>query len=160
MMNYFIIMVLAVLLVACGGGESSSTSQDPVITTQQPASTDTADVTTDDTAQPEPTMQDLIIPQQFDLSSKLSLLVDVDLYMGDTRAYLNVCIKGEDNKADYKQCLLRAPLSQSSLQTSIMLANSAVELVAEIWFYDTQSEPLRYHWQYSSAQSEAVFMIR
>ncbi|MEQ3440117.1 hypothetical protein ABMY47_02830 [Pseudoalteromonas sp. BZP1] len=40
-----------------------------------------------------------------------------------------------------------------------MLANSALELVAEVWFYDSQNESLRFEWQYDGEQS-AVFTIR
>jgi len=45
------------------------------------------------------------------------------------------------------------------LLSSVMLANNAIQLVAEVWFYDSQNEPLRFYWQYDDRQP-SVFSIR
>ncbi|MCZ4251693.1 hypothetical protein [Pseudoalteromonas shioyasakiensis] len=161
-MKHYTLLIISLLLSACGGGGEGSSSTEAVNTTvtQTPTtSTPPPETTPPDTSVETETMADLTIAPQFDLSSKIELNIDVDLNMGDSRAYLNICLKGDDNKADYNQCLLRAPLKQSKLTSTVMLANSALELVAEVWFYDAQNEPLRFEWQYDGEQS-AVFTIR
>jgi len=161
-MKHYTLLIIGLLLSACGGGGEVSSSTEAVSTTvtQTPTtSTPPPETTPPDTSVETETMADLTIAPQFDLSSKIRLNIDVDLNMGDSRAYLNICLKGDDNKADYDQCLLRAPLKQSKLTSTVMLANSALELVAEVWFYDPQNEPLRFEWQYDGEQS-AVFTIR
>ncbi len=150
------------MLSACGGGGEGSTSakaESTTVTQTPTTSTPPPETTPPETSTDPVTMVDLTIAPEFDLSSKIELSVDVDLNMGDSRAYLNICLKGDDNKADYNQCLLRSPLKQSKLTATVMLANSALELVAEVWFYDSQNEPLRFHWQHEEGQS-AVFTIR
>ncbi|KZY40241.1 hypothetical protein CWC26_01510 [Pseudoalteromonas sp. S4488] len=161
-MKHYTLLIISLFLSACGGGGEGSSSTEAVSTTvtQTPTtSTPPPETTPPDTSVETETMADLTIAPQFDLSSKIELNIDVDLNMGDSRAYLNICLKGDDNKADYDQCLLRAPLKQSKLTSTVMLANSALELVAEVWFYDSQNEPLRFEWQYDGEQS-AVFTIR
>ena len=161
-MKHYTILIMSLILSACGGGGEGSTSTKAGSTTvaQTPTTnTPPPETTPPDTSVETETMAELTIAPEFDLSSKMELNIDVDLNMGDSRAYLNICLKGEDNKADYNQCLLRAPLKQSKLTSTVMLANSALELVAEVWFYDAQSEPLRFEWQYDGEQS-AVFTIR
>lgn len=160
-MKLYTVLIISLILSACGGGESGSSTEDvSTIVSQTPTtSTTPPEKTPTETSGETETMADLTIAPEFDLSSKTELSVDVDLNMADSRAYLNICLKGDDNKADYNQCLLRAPLKQSKLTSTVMLANSALELVAEVWFYDSQNEPLRFYWQHEEGQS-AVFTIR
>ncbi|MEZ7187506.1 hypothetical protein NO991_06560 [Pseudoalteromonas sp. DY56-GL22] len=161
-MKHYTLVIISLMLAACGGGGEgdSATESTGTNVTQAPTTDTTPPETTPPATGVDPeTMNDLTIAPEFNLSSKLELDVDVDLNIGDTRAFLNICLKGDDDKADYNQCLLRAPLVQSKLSSSLMLANSGLELVAEVWFYDTQSEPLRYYWKNDSEQP-MVFTIR
>ena len=161
-MKHYTLVIISLMLSACGGGGEGSTSakaESTTVTQTPTTSTPPPETTPPETSTDPVTMVDLTIAPEFDLSSKIELSVDVDLNMGDSRAYLNICLKGDDNKADYNQCLLRSPLKQSKLTATVMLANSALELVAEVWFYDSQNEPLRFHWQHEEGQS-AVFTIR
>jgi len=155
-MKYYTLITFSLMLSACGGGESNSSIKTESAIQTPTTSTATETTGTDISAE---TMVDLMIEPEFDLSSKMELSVDVDLNMGDSRAYVNICLKGDDNRADYSQCLLRAPLKQSKLLSSVMLANNAIQLVAEVWFYDSQNEPLRFYWQYDDRQP-SVFSIR
>ncbi|MCP4588060.1 hypothetical protein [Pseudoalteromonas sp.] len=157
-MKYYTLITFSLMLSACGGGESNSSIKTESAIQTPTTSTATETTGTDISAETE-TMADLMIEPEFDLSSKMELSVDVDLNMGDSRAYVNICLKGDDNRADYSQCLLRAPLKQSKLLSSVMLANNAIQLVAEVWFYDSQNEPLRFYWQYDDRQP-SVFSIR
>ena len=161
-MKHYTLVIISLMLSACGGGGegSTSTKAESTTVTQTPTTSPPPPETTPPETSTDPvTMVDLTIAPEFDLSSKIELSVDVDLNMGDSRAYLNICLKGDDNKADYNQCLLRSPLKQSKLTATVMLANSALELVAEVWFYDSQNEPLRFYWQHEEGKS-AVFTIR
>ncbi|WOC24758.1 hypothetical protein LY624_08950 [Pseudoalteromonas sp. N1230-9] len=157
-MKHYTLVILSLFLSACGGGSGSST-ESASSTVPEVSTVTTQPETPANTSIGVETMLDLNIAPEFDLSSKMQLRVNVDLQMGDNKAYLNICLKGEDGKADYNQCLLRTALEQSKLSATLMLANSSLELVAEIWFYDTQNEPLRYYWHHDN-QHSAEFIIR
>ena len=151
MKKALLILSLSIGLTACGGGGSEETKAPAVATvssTSTPANNPTG-------------INAITVDNEFNLSTKYSLDVDVDLGMGDVRAYLNVCQKKEGaQRADYNNCIYRGPLSNTALDTQLVLSNQDIELIAEIWFYDESTEPLLFTWQYEPAQAQQQFVIR
>ena len=151
MKNTLLILSLSIGLTACGGGGSEETKAPAVATvssTSTPANNPTG-------------INAITVDNEFNLSTKYSLDVDVDLGMGDVRAYLNVCqTKMASQRADYNNCIYRGPLSNIALDTQLVLSNQDIELIAEIWFYDESTEPLLFTWQYEPAQAQQQFVIR
>jgi hypothetical protein len=151
MKNTLLILSLSIGLTACGGGGSEETKAPAVATvssTSTPANNPTG-------------INAITVDNEFNLSTKYSLDVDVDLGMGDVRAYLNVCQKKvASQRADYNNCIYRGPLSNTALDTQLVLSNQDIELIAEIWFYDESTEPLLFTWQYEPAQAQQQFVIR
>jgi len=151
MKKALLILSLSIGLTACGGGGSEETKAPAVATvssTSTPANNPTG-------------INAITVDNEFNLSTKYSLDVDVDLGMGDLRAYLNVCQKKvASQRADYNNCIYRGPLSNTALDTQLVLSNQDIELIAEIWFYDESTEPLLFTWQYEPAQAQQQFVIR
>lgn len=151
MKKTLLILSLSIGLTACGGGGSEETKAPAVATvssTSTPANNPTG-------------INAITVDNEFNLSTKYSLDVDVDLGMGDARAYLNVCQKKvASQRADYNNCIYRGPLSNTALDTQLVLSNQDIELIAEIWFYDESTEPLLFTWQYEPAQAQQQFVIR
>ncbi|AUL72576.1 hypothetical protein ATS72_002735 [Pseudoalteromonas sp. 13-15] len=151
MKKALLILSLSIGLTACGGGGSEETKAPAVATvssTSTPANNPTG-------------INAITVDNEFNLSTKYSLDVDVDLGMGDARAYLNVCQKKvASQRADYNNCIYRGPLSNTALDTQLVLSNQDIELIAEIWFYDESTEPLLFTWQYEPAQAQQQFVIR
>ena len=151
MKKALLILSLSIGLTACGGGGSEETKAPAVATvssTSTPANNPTG-------------INAITVDNEFNLSTKYSLDVDVDLGMGDVRAYLNVCQKKvASQRADYNNCIYRGPLSNTALDTQLVLSNQDIRLIAEIWFYDESTEPLLFTWQYEPAQAQQQFVIR
>ena len=151
MKKSLLILSLSIGLSACGGGGSEETKAPAVATvssTSTPANNPTG-------------INAITVDNEFNLSTKYSLDVYVDLGMGDVRAYLNVCQKKvASQRADYNNCIYRGPLSNTALDTQLVLSNQDIELIAEIWFYDESTEPLLFTWQYEPAQAQQQFVIR
>jgi len=151
MKKTLLILSLSIGLTACGGGGSEETKAPAVATvssTSTPANNPTG-------------INAITVDNEFNLSTKYSLDVDVDLGMGDVRAYLNVCQKKvASQRADYNNCIYRGPLSNTALDTQLVLSNQDIELIAEIWFYDESTEPLLFTWQYEPAQAQQQLVIR
>ena len=151
MKKELLILSLSIGLTACGGGGSEETKAPAVATvssTSTPANNPTG-------------INAITVDNEFNLSTKYSLDVDVNLGMGDIRAYLNVCQKKvASQRADYNNCIYRGPLSNTALDTQLVLSNQDIELIAEIWFYDESTEPLLFSWQYEPAQAQQQFVIR
>ncbi|ATG58438.1 MULTISPECIES: hypothetical protein [Pseudoalteromonas] len=151
MKKALLILSLSIGLTACGGGGSEETKAPAVATvssTSTPANNPTG-------------INAITVDNEFNLSTKYSLDVDVDLGMGDVRAYLNVCQKKvASQRADYNNCIYRGALSNTALDTQLVLSNQDIELIAEIWFYDESTEPLLFTWQYEPAQAQQQFVIR
>ena len=151
MKNTLLILSLSIGLTACGGGGSEETKAPAVATvssTSTPANNPTG-------------INAITVDNEFNLSTKYSLDVDVDLGMGDVRAYLNVCqTKMASQRADYNNCIYRGPLSNTALDTQLVLSNQDIELIAEIWFYDESTEPLLFAWQYEADKAQQQFVIR
>lgn len=151
MKKALLILSLSIGLTACGGGGSEEAKAPAVATvssTSTPANNPTG-------------INAITVDNEFNLSTKYSLDVDVDLGMGDVRAYLNVCQKKvASQRADYNNCIYRGPLSNTALDTQLVLSNQDIRLIAEIWFYDESTEPLLFTWQYEPAQAQQQFVIR
>jgi hypothetical protein len=151
MKKALLILSLSIGLTACGGGGSEEAKAPAVATvssTSTPANNPTG-------------INAITVDNEFNLSTKYSLDVDVDLGMGDVRAYLNVCQKKvASQRADYNNCIYRGPRSNTALDTQLVLSNQDIELIAEIWFYDESTEPLLFTWQYEPAQVQQQFVIR
>lgn len=181
MNKYLIILTSLFALAACGGGggesgsnvsnttASSTSSQQTSNTSNSDDSSqtesDNADGNSEDStssdAGSEVIMTDLVIDKSFDLKTDVGLLIDAKISTGNVRAYLNVCqSKADSGKADYQNCILRKPISQGELNQKVILSRQDIALVAEIWLYDNNPEPLRYQWQYDETLSEQKFEIR
>ena len=162
-----LLILISICLGGCGGGGESSSATPPVSeTVSDDTNTDTnadggdSHETGSDTDTLQPLMADLTVDEEFTFSTKLPLAINVDLNMGEVRAYLNICQKNVDGiSADYTNCLYRSPLNNGQLDTSITLSRSDIELVAEIWFYDTSTDPLRYNWQFDETSELQAFEI-
>jgi hypothetical protein len=106
-------------------------------------------------------MTDLIIDQSFTLKTDFDLLIDAKIAANNVRAYLNICQSfANTGKADYQNCVLRKPLKNGELKQQITLSRQDIALVAEIWLYDSNPEPLRYQWQYDENVTKQQFEIR
>jgi len=156
-----ITLCFSVCLTACGGGGDEKATPTSVQATTSTTTTTTVSTDTSTTAPVSEGMVGLTIADDFNLSTKFELGIDVNLNAGDQRAYLNVCYrKGESDRADYNNCVVRAPLTQGMVETTIVMSRQDIELVAEIWFYDSSTEPLSYSWQFDAQQAKQVFEIR
>ncbi|MBQ4860717.1 hypothetical protein J8L98_03275 [Pseudoalteromonas sp. MMG013] len=161
-------------LSACGGGEDGASTPNqnssPVVQNPDPAPDTGTTPDPEPTPAPEPTpeptpdvtsMADLVIDTDFDLSTKFSLLIDVDLKLEDQRAYLNICQKLTGQvKADRHNCVLRTALGSAPLNTVLTISRSDIQLVAEVWFYDNNTTPMTYEWQYDANNEQQQFQIR
>jgi hypothetical protein len=182
MNKYLILLTSFLALSACGGGSSesdssvlntsasSSASQQTNSTSNSDNSsqTDNSDSSSDDTnnednvsSNSEVIMTNLTIDQSFDLKTDFDLLIDAKISTGNVRAYLNICqSKVDSNKADYQNCILRKPIKNGELSQQVTLSRQDIALVAEIWLYDNNPEPLRYQWQYDALLNKQIFEIR
>jgi hypothetical protein len=179
-MNKYIILLTSLLaLSACGGGGSESDSSVSNTSASSSASeqtnntsnsdnssqTDNSDDNSSDednaSSNSEVIMTNLTIDQSFDLKTDFDLLIDAKISTGNIRAYLNVCQSQVDsNKADYQNCILRKPIKNGELSQQVTLSRQDIALVAEIWLYDSNPEPLRYQWQYDALLNKQTFEIR
>jgi len=182
-MNKNLILLTSFLaLSACGGGGSesdssvSNTSANSSVSLQTNSSsnsdnssqTENSDSSSEDindednaSSNSEVIMTNLAIDQSFDLKTDFDLLIDAKISTGDIRAYLNICqSKVGSNKADYQNCVLRKPLKNGELMQQVTLSRQDIALVAEIWLYDSNPEPLRYQWQFDENVNQQHFEIR
>ena len=152
MKKSIIILTLSMTLTACGGGGSEETKAPATISAPAPSSTEATKSTG---------INALKIDEQFNLSTKYSLNLDVELGFGDVRAYLNVCQKkASAQRADYNNCIYRGPIANSALETQLILSRQDIDLVAEVWFYDSSTEPLSYTWQYEPNKEQQLFTMK
>ncbi|KTF15107.1 hypothetical protein [Pseudoalteromonas sp. H105] len=156
-----ITLCFSVCLTACGGGGDEKSTPTPVQATTATTTTSTVSTDTSTTEPASEGVMGLTIEDDFNLSTKFELDIDVNLNAGDQRAYLNVCYrKGDSDRADYNNCVVRTPLMQGMVETTIVMSRQDIDLVAEIWFYDASTEPLSYSWQFDTQQNDQVFEIR
>lgn len=152
-MNKLTVIVCSLsLLTACGGTGDESAA---------PAPTNVAPTVADPVTVEPQGMASLVINNDFNLSTKFNLAIDVALSRGDEKAYLNICQKKSNTeRADYNNCLFRAPLTQGVLTTTLAMSRQDIALVAEIWFYDTSTQPLAFTWQFDTQTQNQIFEIR
>ncbi|GAA62248.1 hypothetical protein P20311_0013 [Pseudoalteromonas sp. BSi20311] len=152
-MNKLTVIVCSLsLLTACGGTGDESAA---------PAPTNVAPTVADPVKAEPQGMASLVINNDFNLSTKFNLAIDVTLSRGDEKAYLNICQKKSNTeRADYNNCLFRAPLTQGVLTTTLAMSRQDIALVAEIWFYDTSTQPLAFTWQFDTQTQNQIFEIR
>lgn len=184
MKHLFLSLIIVFCLIACGGGGSEQSAQTAPTTTSNSASqtssanADTSSSTSNSDANSENSsgsnaedtsennntgtiMTDLIIDQSFTLKTDFDLLIDAKIAANNVRAYLNICQSfANTGKADYQNCVLRKPLKNGELKQQITLSRQDIALVAEIWLYDSNPEPLRYQWQYNENVTKQQFEIR
>lgn len=170
-MNKLTLTLLSLcLLSACGGGDdSTSATPQPSPDINPPtAAPSEPDPTPTPSPEPEPepepseqSMTDLVINPKFDLSTKFSLVVDVDIPLDGQRAYLNICQKlPEQDKADRSNCILRTPLNGDPLNTILTISRSDMPLIAEIWSYNNDTVPLTYQWQFDANLEQQKFEMK
>lgn len=141
-----LILISSLLLVACGGGDSDTSS----------GTTPKVGVT------PEPvvTTADLSISPQFDLTTDVQLTLSVAPDMVAKRAFINVCQAPEEgHNIDYDGCYLRSPLDALGLESHIILPHQGGNLVAEIWYYDTDTQAMQFYWQFDPDTDQQIFKI-
>jgi uncharacterized protein YcfL len=185
MKHLFLSLIIVFNLIACGGGSEQSAQTAPTTTSNSASQTssenaDTSSSTSssnsdansenssgsnsEDTSENNNTgtiMTDLIIDQSFTLKTDFDLLIDAKIAANNVRAYLNICQSfANTGKADYQNCVLRKPLKNGELKQQITLSRQDIALVAEIWLYDSNPEPLRYQWQYDENVTKQQFEIR
>ncbi|TMO57168.1 hypothetical protein [Pseudoalteromonas phenolica] len=173
MNNYILMLIIIVGLTACGGGgESSSPVPDtPSSDSGNSGSDDDSNSGNDDSnsddddasddSGSDTIMSDLVIDKSFALKTDVNLLIDAKISASNVRAYLNVCqAVAETGKADYQNCVLRKPLVNGELSQQVVLSRQDIALVAEIWLYDTNPEPLRFQWQFEEGSTQQKFEIR
>ncbi|NRA62245.1 MAG: hypothetical protein HRU25_15370, partial [Psychrobium sp.] len=89
------------------------------------------------------TLTDLTINAHNELLNVAELHIEVQI--NANRSFLSICSnlpKVLDlNRIDYEKCMLRAPLDKSLKTFSLTLPNHIHELVAIVWFYDTNKAP-------------------
>ncbi len=94
------------------------------------------------------TLTDLTINAHNELLSVSQLHIEVQI--NANRSFLSICSnlpKVLDlNRIDYDKCMLRAPLDNSLKTFSLTLPNHIHELVAIVWFYDTNKAPIVERW--------------
>lgn len=172
MNNFIFILIIIVGLSACGGGgETSSPVPDTPSSDSGNSGSDNdsgsgsdnsnSDDNSSDDSSSDTIMSDLVIDKSFALKTDVNLLIDAKISASNVRAYLNVCQAIiATGKADYQNCVLRKPLVNGELSQQVVLSRQDIPLVAEIWLYDTNPEPLRYQWQFDENLMQQKFEIR
>lgn len=176
-------VAFSLLLVNCGGGGggSSGGSSSATSATETSASTPSSDIATsnevnnevNDTSsdssvtalEPEEVLPqldaqvmlaELQIPQSNQLASSYQVDLTVNLAI-TARSFLNVCVKPEGDytalSLSYQDCFIRAPMQQGQFATNFAVANHLQSLIAVVWQFDEQSEPLLYEWQFSNTDN-------
>ena len=131
-------VLLGLPLVGCGGGSSSGSEQAESLPQER-------------------TLTNLAIARENNLGSTRKLSVTVD--MSSDRSYLSICpSEGQAEEAttmSYDSCILRSPLSDGRETMALDLPNHIDSLVAVVWFYESNREPLTMHWDRPFADNQA-----
>jgi hypothetical protein len=140
------------LLCAC-----SSPSENDIVSKESGQSSledselgSTGPVTTENaTTEPEETnpnlsTSDLYTDGDFTFESFEELNIEIDSeYLSESRAYINLCRKGNNEKIDYSNCILKQPLSGGYLKARVAVGYEIQSLELAIWQY-TADAPVIY----------------
>lgn len=136
-------VMFTVIMIGCGGGGSEETSAPPEPIVNQPN---------------EPSMNDLTVDSSFDFTTDIKVTIAVTPQLVEHRAYLNVCQSDAKVVSD-ETCYLRTPVSAVGLTREIVIPHKEQGLKAAIWYYDVDTEPMTFYWQYRTSNEEQVFEI-
>ncbi len=140
------------LASACGGGsgDSGSTTSSNA-TTQTPVNDPPATIST----------RDLVVDSSFNYETNIDVQINVAANLVNARAFINVCGAPSSNQPlNYSDCYLRSTLSQDGLIGNINIPHKSQTLVAQIWSYDPETNPLTFTWQYDGSKTVQLFNIQ
>lgn len=170
-MKKLLLTISSVFIIsACGGGggggaTAPAVTEDPVVvvvtddTTSEPAEPITlsristletvsgSDVVTSDAE----SSSDIVVPKGFDLETEQAFSLAVNHSQTDVDAYLSVCTDFEaqaDGSFDinYDSCVMRTSLEFDTFQAEIAVTNDVTNLIAALWFMDTDIDPIYSEW--------------
>ena len=144
-MKYISFLLGAVIMIGCGGGGDTENTTAPPVT----------QVVTDPTG---PSMNNLTVDSSFDFTTDVTVTITVSPQLVSQRAYLNVCQAGAKVISD-DTCYLRSPLSSDGLTRDIVIPHKEQNLKADIWYYNVNTEPMTFTWQYQTSSERQIFSI-
>ena len=144
-MRYLMLISLMVALVGCGGGGSGDSSEP---TNPPPVS-----------GGQEQGMRALKITSDFDFTTDLTVSLQVVENLVNQRAFLNVC-KAESEVIDSENCFLRTPVTAEGLSTEFMVPHKEQKIIAQIWYYEPDMEPMSYDWEYDESLEAQAFTLK
>jgi len=110
---------------------------------------------------PQRNLDELYVLQENELAAVVELNVEVQI--NADRSFLSICgDPGEElnvNTIDYDHCILRAPIDNNLSRFKIMLPNHIDSMVAIVWFYEPDKQPIVQRWQRSSVAGAAIDVI-
>ncbi|AUI88427.1 hypothetical protein BS333_19055 [Vibrio azureus] len=134
-MKILFTILMGLVLTACGGdGGSSGSSTPPISVTPE--------------AQPEVTMTDLVVPDDFNFNPVTESSLEVDISgLTTQRAHLSLykSFTNDDNAgyvANYASKVASVPLSDGVANFDYTISDNQGEMLVEIWFYDG-SDPIQ-----------------
>lgn len=149
-----ITILLLWFLTGCGGGGGGSSDDGAEVTSGETTPTAPSQTTPTVTSEPPPPLPEspiteLRVTKENDL--RVNQLLDVAVEMSSSRSYLSICpdtgMAIDTASMSYDQCIARRPLTAGVENLSVDVANHIDALVAIIWFYEAEREPLVYRWQ-------------
>ena len=146
-----LILTILATLIGCGGGGGGGGSEESSAVSTTDSSTNVVD-------NGSRGLDDLVVNRDNSLSSISELYIQVD--MSARRSYLSVCpapVGGIDvNTLDYNSCMIRATINASNNEFKLSIPNHIDNLVAILWFYDTNEEPFVSNWQRTDIKGAVI----
>ena len=140
-----------VTLASCGGGGAGSEAGSSAANSSNIASSVKA----------ERDLDDLYIDQTNELATITELNIEVQVSAASS--FLSVCPEpsAEINVStfNYDKCMIRASLDNNPRVFKLKLPNHIENLVAIVWFYDVNKQPLVNRWSRSSEKGVAIDSI-
>ena len=132
-------------LTGCGGGGGEGSSSNDGINAAGDTNTGADEIV-------KQGLDDLNIDQDNKLVSVSELEVMVQI--NSRRSFLNICaqevFQSDLDQIDYERCILRAPLDDTPGTFKLTLPNHIDKLIAIVWFYEADKQPLVKKWQRNS----------
>lgn len=139
--GFTLILTILATLIGCGGGGGGGVEEISGVST-----VDSSTNAVDDGSRG---LDDLVVNRDDSLSAVSQLYIQIE--MSVRRSYLSVCpspVGGIDvNTLDYSSCMIRATINSSNNEFKLSIPNHIDNLVAILWFYDTNEEAFVSNWQ-------------
>jgi len=149
--SFTLILTILATLIGCGGGGGGGGSEES-------SGVSTADGSTNVVDNVSRGLDDLVVNRDNSLSAISQLYIQIE--MSARRSYLSVCpapAGGIDvNKLDYNSCMIRATINASNNEFKLSIPNHVDNLVAILWFYDTNEEPFVSNWQRAGIKGAVI----